>query len=457
VKTVYKSELQKSRVFSYLRWSSAPQTWGDSERRQNQAALNWCRQRGLSLMQEDKFVDAGVSAKAGANQKLELGRLLTEVKPNDYLLIEDADRLTRQDWLSAMKLVEGVLARGVTLVTLQNGNEITEQTFRHDPGVFLPLLLRSHLANDENDKKAKRIKSSWERRLAAVKQGKPLNANLARWLCWVPEPGAPQGSGRGKVEVIEEKAEVVRQMFRLYLQGKSISTVARTLNQAGAPRVSRKTRFNGKSVSGHSTDLVYRTLNNKVAIGYCKGQPGLYPAIVSEEDFYKVQAQLEAGRHLTVRTKTAADNLFLGLAVCAKCGAPMHKHSQQQREKVYPYLCCGNSLRKGGTCGFGSFRYDVLEQSFLALLATGDLVRQTLSAKASTQQPSKLDSIKAKVEVEETSIIKYMELIRHDPKPSPTLYNELKTAEAKAESLRSEQQREESRLKTESPALETYQ
>jgi len=31
------------RVFSYLRWSTDSQTWGDSERRQNMAAEQWLR------------------------------------------------------------------------------------------------------------------------------------------------------------------------------------------------------------------------------------------------------------------------------------------------------------------------------------------------------------------------------------------------------------------------------
>src|SRR6266446_4433568 len=95
----------------------------------------WCQQRGLKLADE-KFNDAGVSAKNGANQKQDLGRLVNTVKPGDTVLIEDHDRLSRMDWFSAMDFLRSILANGVTVVTLATGAEITEEKFRRDPGCF---------------------------------------------------------------------------------------------------------------------------------------------------------------------------------------------------------------------------------------------------------------------------------------------------------------------------------
>ena len=96
----------KTSVFSYLRRSSQPQTWGDSERRQLQAAETWCRQRGLTL--SDRFEDRGVQAWNEKNQERALGDLLRMAKRGDYLLVEDADRLSRQDWLTALNFVAGI-------------------------------------------------------------------------------------------------------------------------------------------------------------------------------------------------------------------------------------------------------------------------------------------------------------------------------------------------------------
>jgi hypothetical protein len=98
----------KTSVFSCLRWSSQPQSWGDSERRQLQAAETWCRQRGLTLA--DHYEDRGVSAWNDKNQERALGDLLKIAKRGDYLLVEDADRLFRQDWLTALNFVAGITA-----------------------------------------------------------------------------------------------------------------------------------------------------------------------------------------------------------------------------------------------------------------------------------------------------------------------------------------------------------
>ena len=85
-KTTY---TQPRRVFSYLRWSSEPQTWGDSERRQAAMADTWCEQHGVALT--DNYRDSGVSAYRGLNRESQLGELLKEARRGDYVLVEDSD------------------------------------------------------------------------------------------------------------------------------------------------------------------------------------------------------------------------------------------------------------------------------------------------------------------------------------------------------------------------------
>jgi len=72
-----------------MRWSSEPQGWGDSERRQARLAKDWCRRNGKTLY-DKPFVDRGVSAWRGANrQSGALAALLRTVSPGDVILIED--------------------------------------------------------------------------------------------------------------------------------------------------------------------------------------------------------------------------------------------------------------------------------------------------------------------------------------------------------------------------------
>ena len=130
------------RAFSYLRWSTAPQEWGTSEIRQSGLAKAYCEQHELTLV--DTVSDRGVSAYRGKNRTRALGDLVDAIKANDYLLVEDVDRLSRQDWLTAVTFVGQILDKGVTIVTLHDGQRIDAKAFRQNPGTFLPVILRSH-------------------------------------------------------------------------------------------------------------------------------------------------------------------------------------------------------------------------------------------------------------------------------------------------------------------------
>ena len=89
------TQVKVETVYSYMRWSSDPQTWGDSERRQQKQALDWCGRNGR-VMAERSFTDRGVSGWIGANrQSGALGALLKLAQEGDTILIEDCDRWSR--------------------------------------------------------------------------------------------------------------------------------------------------------------------------------------------------------------------------------------------------------------------------------------------------------------------------------------------------------------------------
>src|SRR5271167_388056 len=103
MKTVDKvNQGPKGRVFSYLRFSSDKQHWGDSERRQEQMALDWCRCNGRTLC-DQTFADRGVSGWKGANRQTgALGALLKEATEADTILVEDTDRWSRESPLDSL-------------------------------------------------------------------------------------------------------------------------------------------------------------------------------------------------------------------------------------------------------------------------------------------------------------------------------------------------------------------
>ena len=438
---------KKVNVYSYFRWSSDGQSDGDSERRQTQMAKSWCARRGLSLTGWEK--DDGVSAWTGKN-RIEgsgLSRLLRRLRPGDYLLIEDLDRLSRQDWRTAINFVAEIVDKGVTLVTLNNGNEITAERFAHDPGCFLPAVLRAFLGNDENQKKSERIKASWEARKQGMRNGKAANLHLPCWLAWDDDVDKPV--------LVENNAAVIRKFFELSLQGMGCQTVARKLHKDGDRLVVKGKRRERVLTVG--TSYIWRTLRNKMCIGYGTyvepPQPNVYPRVVSDSMFYSVQARLEANHHQTAPRASSDVNLFTGLARCSKCGGPLSKFSQCKK-KTYPYLVCSDSVHRHGQCGVRSIRYDQVEQTFLSLLAHTPLVRSILNGRP--EEPSVLDTLKGKLADARASSEKFFRLIDRDPNPSKRLSDALKAAEAKEAELHAQIEAETAKARTATPAAQVY-
>lgn len=191
------------KIWSYARWSSEAQTDGDSQRRQLQASQDWCSRRGLTLAGSAE--DSGVSAYHGKNHdpKSELSQLLKRMTPGDVLLIEDNDRFSRRDPITAMNALKSVVDRGVKVNILKTGVEVTAENF-NDPNILFPNFFQSWLGNAESVKKAGRVKASWDARKAAVANGTPLNQNLPSWLKWDAQAK--------KVVLVPERVAIVKQI-----------------------------------------------------------------------------------------------------------------------------------------------------------------------------------------------------------------------------------------------------
>src|SRR5262245_29325121 len=112
-------------AYSYLRFSSRQQAQGDSMRRQEAARAAWLTAHpGVTLDQTLRMVDHGRSAFRRKDwDTYALAEFLGYVKsgrvvPNSYLLLENLDRLSREEVGTATELFLGLVNRGVVLVQL---------------------------------------------------------------------------------------------------------------------------------------------------------------------------------------------------------------------------------------------------------------------------------------------------------------------------------------------------
>src|SRR5262245_42023618 len=122
-------------AYSYVRFSSAEQEKGDSHRRQTDGSAEaFCQRHGLHLDTTLSLRDLGVSAFKGAHRsdKHDLGKFLELVRrgriaPGSYLIIENLDRLSREEERTALRLWLDILDAGINIVQLN-----PETVFRHE-------------------------------------------------------------------------------------------------------------------------------------------------------------------------------------------------------------------------------------------------------------------------------------------------------------------------------------
>src|SRR6516225_7146660 len=112
-------------AYSYMRFSSAAQADGDSIRRQEAAAVDWCNRNGVGLDSETTFRDLGRSAYLGAHRKNPARHALAaflqmvesgKIPRGSYLIIENLDRLTREHIRPALTLLLNLIEQGIRVV-----------------------------------------------------------------------------------------------------------------------------------------------------------------------------------------------------------------------------------------------------------------------------------------------------------------------------------------------------
>ncbi len=180
-------------------------------------------------------------------------------------------------------------------------------------------------------------------------------------------------NNNGTVEIVEDQAEVVKEIFALYKDGLGINAIAKLLNSRGidAP----------KSKSWHA-NTVNRCLQNKAYHGYREIrfqklkevdiQEDVYPVIIPKEEFEEIQKirEFKASIHPKAAHTSKNSPIFTGFIKCGRCGKAISTvgFSRDGRRR---YRCGGSAQ---GVCNLPSFYEEHLESSFIdALIGIQDV------------------------------------------------------------------------------------
>ncbi len=186
-------------------------------------------------------------------------------------------------------------------------------------------------------------------------------------------PYGYKAGARNRLEVVEEESVVVRYIFRLYLRdGLGIRLIARRLNEEG--NLTRRNRpWSMVSIRDILKNRAYLGTYQRLGVRV----PGSHPALVSPEDFRRVQDRLN-DRRTNFSPRTVSQFVLSGIAVCEHCGNRMIGVSRRQswkrqsdgsaQQASYRYYQC-ESRTNQGICSYHTHRAEELEDEVRRQLA----------------------------------------------------------------------------------------
>lgn len=361
---------QKTKAYSYLRFSTPEQGQGDSRRRQTQLAEGYAAKHGLILDNDLRMSDEGVSAYQAKNVRQgALGKFLQAiddglVEPGSFLLVESLDRISRANPWDAMPVFQQIINAGVSIVTLQDERVWSRAELASNPFRIFESLMVMIRAHEESATKGRRVREAWDAKRRKAAEA-PLTARGPAWL------HLDQSKTPPRWVVIQDRAKVVKRIFKMAAKGVGQHSIAHTLNKEGVPT------FGGSKVWQRS--YIKKLLENEAVVGIytphtvshdvagrrvrTPGEPVLdyYPRIIDDELFNDLRAMRLDGRRQPSPKGSRPAHMLAGLARCGLCGATMTRVFKGAKGGK-PKLVC-TVAKAGAGCTYQAVNVEDVERA----------------------------------------------------------------------------------------------
>lgn len=354
-----------AKLYSYIRWSSAKQTAGTSLTRQTQAARLYASQNGLEYTE---ILDAGVSAFKGKNSTQgALGAFIQAVKdgviPKDsWLYVENLDRLTRQDMLTALNLFTSLLGLGLTIVTGMDKRVYTAESAGKDISDLMISLVMFSRANEESKTKQARANETARALVDRFKQGQPTNIKVMGNDPWWFD------NSMSKYEAVKPHPVhwgAAQKIVELFLKGWGSNKIATYLNSNldvyPAPRPTRRrliTKWNVPNLVTMRKNPALMGVRKLTIQGTEHTLENYYPALCTPEQYARIQDIRLSNRSRQGEQRNLISLLSgIGVLRCGLCGGPMIFY---QKEGNLRYVCSDGKMHRS-SCKCWSVRGDLLE------------------------------------------------------------------------------------------------
>ena len=315
----------------------------DAQREAVEAYVASQRSEGWVAL-EDRYDDGGFTGANTARPAFQ--QLLADIEAGevDVVAVYKIDRFSRS-LLDFMKIMEFLEKHDVGFTSVTQAFDTRTSTGR----MILRLLMT--FAEFERETISERTR---DKVVAARRKG--------MWTGGRPVLG--YDVVEKKLIVNETEADQVREIFRLYLKHGSLLAVVDELKARG---------WRGKTWTNKAGKVVEGGVFNKVTLSHMLRNPlyvgkvraagelcdGLHEAIIGEETWEDVQAQLKsnaekAQKHGRKNGRPRGSALLSGIIRCGVCGSAMSPHHTKKGDRRYSYYICQRMQKEGAKACPGS-------------------------------------------------------------------------------------------------------
>jgi hypothetical protein len=434
--------------------------------RQTEKAAKYALDHGLELDTERNLADLGVSAFRGKNARTgALWRFLDDVKrgyvtKGSYLLIENMDRMSRDDIITSQGLFSLIISSGINVVTLTDQELYTLERFKREPEAMYRITAELIRANRESTRKSQLIgdaKTRTKKRLIEGSLvGRPYTRWTPAWITWSEE--------ERQYKLIPERAALVREIFEMADAGAGMAGIARTLNERRVPTWISKGKRKTADHWRHS--YIRKILTSTAPIGTFTPHTtthdettrvrrdeamdpvaNLFPKVVAEDVYWRVRRRLTTKAPRGRNTRQPPKAITAGIIYCATCGSTVTRVAKQSARGSYIYLVCSRANMRAAGCEYKAVRYDAVEEALRG--NAHKVIKEAPRGKSAAALDKQIDTLQANADAAEHRVFEAAEAYAHERTPA------LRRVLTESERVEKEIQKELRHLRTQRDTLTT--
>jgi DNA invertase Pin-like site-specific DNA recombinase/penicillin-binding protein-related factor A (putative recombinase) len=334
-----------AKAISYIRFSASHQGRGSTVERQSEYIDEWLNKNPQIKLSNISAKDEGKSGYKGEHLNHGLGKILGaiqsgEIQSGDYILVEAIDRIGRLKPMVMMGLINEIVSKGVSIITLEDDTEYSIDSLNDNQSALFILIGKIQQAHNYSKSLSNRISAAYERKRREARSGQSISKITPYWL-----------TSKGKI--VPERGKIIKLCINLYIEGHSANSILKELS-------SKHPEFKKPHPETFKKWFKHKAL---IGIWDNQGDPieDVFEPLIDKELFYTLQREID--RRYKQMSPASVYELS-GLVRCGVCSAKFYFRTKKYTDYTIIYANCSNYLKNGksGCVNNKTWPYEVLKE-----------------------------------------------------------------------------------------------